>query len=232
MGDDDEMGSLFVNPNILMPKNDYVKLVIDARYLNSVTDLTNYSWPLEPVKMIMTKVKGKIFSVSDLSSAYHQVPLCPETQKLTSFIIGGKQYTYTQGFYGLCGLPNFFSRLMIIHFDPLIKKKQAITYIDDTIMHSQNQNEMFTVINGYHTFLRKAGLKAAPDKTFFFLQKVIFFGHVISPKEIQPVAKRVKDLKKLKSPESKRDVMKVLGCVGFYSCYNKNSLWTVSLFTT
>ena len=43
MGDDDEMGSLFVNPIILMPKNDYVKLVIDARYLNTVTDLTNYS---------------------------------------------------------------------------------------------------------------------------------------------------------------------------------------------
>ena len=41
MGDDDEMGSLFVNPKILIPKNDYVKLVIDARYLNSVTDLTN-----------------------------------------------------------------------------------------------------------------------------------------------------------------------------------------------
>ena len=33
MGDDDEMGSLFVNPTILMPKNNYVKLVIDARYL-------------------------------------------------------------------------------------------------------------------------------------------------------------------------------------------------------
>ena len=39
MGDDDEMGSLFVNPIILMPKSDYVKLVIDARFLNSVTDL-------------------------------------------------------------------------------------------------------------------------------------------------------------------------------------------------
>ena len=39
MGDDEEMRSLFVNPIILMPKNDYVKLVIDARCLNSVTDL-------------------------------------------------------------------------------------------------------------------------------------------------------------------------------------------------
>ena len=222
MGDDDEMGSLFVNPIILMPKHDYVKLVIDARYLNSVTDLTNYSWPLEPVQMIMTRVNGKIFSVSDLSCAYHQVPLSPETQKLTSFIIGGRQYTYTRGFYGLCGLPNFFSRLMTLHFDPLIKMKQAITYIDDTIMQSQNKNEMFTIINEYHTLLRKAGLKAAPDKTFFFLKKVKFLDHVISPEGIQPIAKRVKDLKNLKSPECKRDVMKVLGCLGFYSCYIKN----------
>ena len=222
MGDDDEMGSLLVNPIILMPKNDYVKLVIDARYLNSVTDLTNYSWPLEPVQMIMTRVNGKFFSVSDLSCAYHQVPLSSETQKLTSFIIGGRQYTFTRGFYGLCGLPNFFSRLMTIHFDPLIRKKQAITYIDDTIMQSQTRGEMFTIINEYHTLLWKAGLKAAPDKTFFFLKKVKFLGHVISPDGIQPIVKRVDALRNLKSPQSKRDVMKVLGCLGFYSCYIKN----------
>ena len=81
MGDDDEMGSLFVNPIILMPKSDYVKLVIDARFVNSVTDLTHNSWLLEPVQMIMTRVNGKFFSVSDLYCAYHQVPLSPETQK-------------------------------------------------------------------------------------------------------------------------------------------------------
>ena len=75
-----------------MPENDSVKLVIDARYLNSVTDLINYPWPLEPVQMIMTTVNGKLFSVSDLSCAYHQVALNPETQILTSFIIDGKKY--------------------------------------------------------------------------------------------------------------------------------------------
>ena len=124
MGDDDEMGSLFVNPIILMPKSDYVKLVVDAQFLNFVTDLTNYSWPLEPVQMIMTRVNGKIFSVTDLSCAYHQVPLSLETQTLTSLIIGGRQYTYSRGFYGLCGLPNFFNRLMTIHFEPLLKRNK------------------------------------------------------------------------------------------------------------
>ena len=107
VGGDDQMGSLLINPIILMPKNDYVKLVIDARYLNSVTDLTNFSWLLAPVQMIMTRANGKFFPVSDLSCAYIQVPLSFETEKLTSFIIGGRQNTFTRGFYGLCGLPDF-----------------------------------------------------------------------------------------------------------------------------
>ena len=85
IGDDEKMGSFFVSPIILMPKNDYVKLVIDARHLNSVTDLANYSGPLEPEQMIMTKVNGKFFSVKYLSCSHHHFPLSPETQKLTFF---------------------------------------------------------------------------------------------------------------------------------------------------
>ena len=47
-------------------------------------------------------------------------------------------------------------------------------------------------------------------------------GHVISPDGIQPIAKRKDALRNLKSPQGKRDVMKVLGCLGFYSYYIKN----------
>ena len=64
--------------------------------------------------------------------------------------------------------------MMTIRFEPLVKKKQAITYIDDTLMQARNKQEMFTVIQEYHDLLRKAGLKAAPDKTLFFLRKVKF----------------------------------------------------------
>ena len=107
-------------------------------------------------------------------------------------------------------------------FRPINQEKTSNYLIDDTIRQSQTRGEMFTIINEYHPLLRKAGLKAAPDKTFFFLKKVKFLGHVISPDGIQPIAKRVDALRNLKSPQSKRDVMKVLGCLGFYSCYTKN----------
>ena len=49
---------------------------------------------------------------------------------------------------------------MTIHFAPFIRKKQAITYIDDIIMQAQDESEMFEKIDKYHELLRKSGLKA------------------------------------------------------------------------
>ena len=85
-------------------------------------------------------------------------------------------------------------------------------------MQSQSRSETFTIYKEFDTLLRKASLKGAPDKTFFFLKKVKFLEQIISADGTQPIAKRVDALWNLKSPQSKRDVMKVLGCLGFYSC--------------
>ena len=59
MGDDDELGSFFVNPVKPLPKAEYVELVINAGYLNSITNLANYSWPLQPVHLIMTRINNQ-----------------------------------------------------------------------------------------------------------------------------------------------------------------------------
>ena len=222
MGSDVEMGWLFTNPIIILPKGDTVKLVIDARYLNSITDSSNYSWPLEPVQMLLTRLDGVYYTISDLASTYNQVPLSEDTKKLTSFVVGGKQYMFERGFCGLCGLPNFFSRIMTIYFAEMIAKKQAITYNDDVILQGKTEAEMWKSLESYFKCLKSTGLKAAPNKTKLFLRKVQFLGHIVSHKGIQPVAKNVQDLKDLKSPENKRDVMRVLGNLGFYSTFIKN----------
>ena len=108
------------------------KIVIEARYLSSITDTSISSWPLEPLNVLMTKITGTVITSSELSSVYNQVPLTEDKQEVKSFIVGGRQYTYQKGFYGLKPLPSFFSRLMRYAFAPLIKRKQAVTYIDDT----------------------------------------------------------------------------------------------------
>ena len=74
MGDDIDMGSMFINPIIILPKGDTIKLVIDARLLNSITDLSSYSWPLELLNLLLTRINGKYFATSDLLSTNNQAP--------------------------------------------------------------------------------------------------------------------------------------------------------------
>ena len=142
MGNDVEMGSLLTNTIIILPKGDTIKLLIDARYLNSITDLSNYSWPLKPVQILPIRLDGVYYTPSDLVSGYNEVLLSVDSMKLTSCVVGGKHYMFERGVYGLCGFPNFFSRFMTIHFAEIIAKKQAITYIDDVILQAKATTKM------------------------------------------------------------------------------------------
>ena len=120
------MNSRFVSPVIIIPKKDYINLVLHAWYLNPITVTSICSWPLEPLQVLMTRINGSNFTISDLSCTYHQVPLTDEAQKLTSFIVRGWQYTYQVSFYGLKPLPNLFSKLMRYAVGPLIKKSNHL----------------------------------------------------------------------------------------------------------
>ena len=53
LNENDDMNSWFANLVIILPKKDYVKLVIDARDLTSTFDTINSSWPLEPLNVSM-----------------------------------------------------------------------------------------------------------------------------------------------------------------------------------
>ena len=111
--------------------------------------------------MLLTRLDGVYYTTSDLASAYNQVPHSEDTKKLTSLIVGGKQYMFERGLYGLCGLPNFFSGIMTIHFAEMIAKKQAITYIDDVILQAKTKAGMWGKLEFYYRCLRSSGLKAA-----------------------------------------------------------------------
>ena len=97
-GSDVEMCSLFTNPIIILQKGDTVEMVIDARYLNTNIDFSKYSWPLAPVQMLMISLNGAYDTTKKLASVYNQVPLSQDTNKVTSFVVGGTQYMFGRGF--------------------------------------------------------------------------------------------------------------------------------------
>ena len=62
-------GNTFINPVIILAKGESLKIVLDARYLNSLIDEYKCNWPIEPIQLILTKINGKYFTTADMNSA-------------------------------------------------------------------------------------------------------------------------------------------------------------------
>ena len=109
----------------------------------------------------------KYKSTIDLMYAYAHAPLDEETIKFTGFSYGDKLYTFIRGFYGLLGLPNFFTKQMSTFFRTLIDKRSALVYVDDIFSLADEKQEMFELIKELHKIATKENLKLAPEKSFY-----------------------------------------------------------------
>ena len=197
-------GNTFINPVIILAKGESLKIVLDARYLNSLIDESKCNWPIEPIQVILTKINGKYFTTADMNSAYSQMPLDEQSRRLIQFVIGNQQYEFNRLFYGISIGPAAFSAFMSKTFRPLILKKNAIKYLDDVFMQSQTKDEMFTVLEQYHKILQNENVKAAPDKSHFFLTRVKCLGHNIEQNTITPLKSRIDAIQKLQPPTKRK----------------------------
>ena len=87
--------------------------------------------------------------------AYAHTPLDEETIKLASFSSGDKLFAFTRSFYGLKGLPNFFTKQMSTLFKTLIVQNFALAYIDDILLLSNSKEHMFQLIEQLHIISTK-----------------------------------------------------------------------------
>ena len=81
---------------------------------------------------------------------------------------------------------------------------------------------MLQTLNEYHTFLENENPKAAPDKSFFFLDPVKFLGHQIQNNHIYPLKSKIDGFLKLQPPKNKKEVQNYVGYLTFISKYIYN----------
>ena len=212
-------GNTFTNPVIILRKGESLKIVLDARYLNSMIDESKYNWPIEQVDVALTRINGTIFTTADLNSAYNQIPLDEESMRYTHFTIGNEQYCFKRLFYGISIGPAAFASILTHFRYPLIRKGTVITYVDDIFIQTNSYEQMFETLIEYHKILLKENLKAAPDKTYFMLKKVKFLGHIIEDKKVKPLTSRIDGFQKLEPPTSMKALQRYLGTINFLAKY-------------
>ena len=139
----------YLNPLIIILKGVSIKCVLDARHLNSKTEHSDESWPTEPLAPQLARANRKYKSAIDLMYVYAHTPLDEDSIKLTSFSSGGKLFAFIRGFYGLKGLPNFYTKQMSTFFDTLIVQGFDFVYIDDFYSYKTLKNIYSNLLNNY-----------------------------------------------------------------------------------
>ena len=107
------------------------------------------------------------------------MPLDEQSRHLTQFVIGNQKYEFNRLFDGTSTRQAAFSAIMRKIYQPLILSENVIIYLDEVYMKSQRKHEMFKVLEKYHQIVLKEIMKAAADKSHFFLIRVKFLGQII-----------------------------------------------------
>ena len=85
-----------------------MKVVLNARHLNSNTNQEFESWPIEPLAPPLARANKRCKSAIDLMYAYAQTPLDEEAIKLTGFSSGDELYAFIREFLWIKRTPNVF----------------------------------------------------------------------------------------------------------------------------
>ena len=81
---------------------------------------------------------------------------------------------------------------------------------------------MLQTLTQYHTIFENENLKAAPDKSFFFLDFVKVLGHQIQKNHIHPIKSKIDGFLKLQPPKNKKEIQNYVGFLTFFSKYIYN----------
>ena len=113
-----------------MKKDGSNKILFGARHFNSNTDKSSETWPLQLLAKQPARSKN-YKSATDPLNAYAHATVVDEPIELPVFSSGHKLLAFIRGFYGLNGLPNFFTQKMSLSSLDLIPHGSALVFIDE-----------------------------------------------------------------------------------------------------
>ena len=170
--------------------------------------------PLPKIDEMYVKLKGtKLFSTIDLRSGYHHIVLGKSSRAKTAFVTPFGKYEFLMVPFGLAQAPAYFQLLM----NKVLKGlKFAMTYLDDTIIFSENELQHLEHLEIVFSHLREAGLKMKCSKCDFFKSKIHYLGHLISPEGISPLPNKLDCIKHMPALKDVKEIKQFLGLIGYY----------------
>lgn len=211
--------SSYNSPLILVPKksSDGTKrwrMCVDYRLLNR--KLIPDKFPLPRIDEILDGLgRARYFSVIDLESGYHQIPIEKNSRHLTAFSTENGFYQWKVLPFGISVAPASFTRMMTLAFSGL-SPEQAFIYMDDAIIIGYTEENHLKNLKTVFETCRKFNLKINPNKCAFFRPEVNFLGHRCTDKGILPDITKLNVVEKYPVPKNANEAKRFVAFSNYY----------------
>ena len=202
-------------PVLFMDKKDGTfQKCIGYRELNKITIKNKYPLPL--IDDLFDQLQGtQIFSKVDLRSGYHQLRIRREDNSKMAFRTQYGHYEYMVMPFVLVNALAAFMYLMNRVF-PNFLDQFVVVFINDILIYSKSLEEHANHLRQALQRLREKRLYAKFSNYEFWLDKVIFLGHVVSEDDISVDPKKVEAIVNWERPTSVHEIRSFLGLAGYY----------------
>ena len=194
------------------------RLTVDFRALNAVTEHDSY--PLPILNDFVNSLHGcKIFSLIDFKSAFHQIPMHPDSVNKTCTITPFGSFVWDYLPFGLRNSAQCFQRFInrvTSDFD------FVFVYLDDVLIFSPDHDTHLTHLRKLLERFSEYSLIINLDKCKFGVSSLNYLGHHIDATGIKPIADKVQAIVNFPKPLNMRQLRRLIGMIAFYKKFIPN----------
>ena len=203
-------------PLLLVGKKDGSKrMCVDYRALNLNTIDIQHPLPtIQETRSVWADCK--YYSTLDLTSAYHQIPLCESSRDCTTIWVNGiGALRHTRVPMGAKGSGSALQALTDLMFRDL-RKSICCNYLDDIISGSKTFQSMMENLRLIFERIRWANLKIKAKKSEIFKDHVFFLGVKLSSEGLRANLDKINDLINMEFPKNKKGLQRFLGLGNYF----------------
>ena len=209
--------------------NGKLRICIDpSQTINKAIRRPKYTIPTIEEKLPLL-TNAKVFTIVDVSEAFHTIELDEESSLLTTFQGPNGRYCFTRMPFGIASGPEEYQRRQHEFLDGL----QGVINIADDICvfgcgdskeeadldHDKNLTSLLEKCS-------KQDLRLSAKKLQFKSPSVTFMGHKLTDKGVEPDPAKVDAITKMPTPTDKSGVQRFLGMCQYLSkfCHNLSEI--------
>ncbi|KAL7873908.1 hypothetical protein SRHO_G00048780 [Serrasalmus rhombeus] len=209
----------WVNPFVIVEKtNGNLRICLDPRDLNTAVMREHYQLPT--VEEITCRLaKAKYFSVLDASSGFWQLKLDNASSQLCTFNTPFGRYRFLRLPFGINSAPEVFHRTVKQLFEGIDGLE---TYIDDILVWGATIEQHDQRLRQVLERSRVKNFRLNKEKCKIGLEEIKYLGHILSKDGLKPDPSKIEAIRKMPTPECKKDVERFLGMVTFLAKFIPN----------